>query len=158
MTVTLAVVDATLAPAVLRLRPLPEQERFAGCPSQTLPGADEHPGREPVAVLHDGRPVGFLVLDRHERFAALSGAPHTLGVRAFFVDADHQGRGLGTAALCALPAYVADRHPDITHLALTVNVANPVALRAYASAGFRHTGRLDLTGAAGPQHVLALEL
>lgn len=158
MTVTLAVVDATLAPAVLALRPLPEQERFAGRPSQTLPGAQDAAGREPVAVLHHGEPVGFLVLDRHQRFAAMSGAPTTLGVRAFFVDADHQGRGIGTAALRALPAYVAGRHPDISHLALTVNVANPVALRAYASAGFRDTRHLDLSGAAGAQHVLLLEL
>lgn len=158
MTVTLAVVAEALAPAVLRLRPLPEQVRFSGLPVDTLPVALAEPEHEPVAVLDDGVPVGFMVLDRNRVFAEVARAPDTLGVRAFFVDRDHQGEGVGTAALRALPAFVAERYPDVRHLALTVNVRNPVAVRAYARAGFRDTGRLDHSGDHGPQHVLMLEL
>lgn len=158
MTVTLAVVGDELAEPVLRLRPLPAQVRYSGLPGDSLPGALASPTREPVAVLEDGVPVGFMVLDRDPVFAAVARAPDTLGVRAFFVDRDHQGRGIGTAGLRALPAFVAERHPDVRHLALTVNVENPVAVRAYERAGFRDTGRLDHSGAHGPQHVLVLAL
>ncbi len=158
MTVTLAVVGDVLAPAVLGLRPLPDQERFSGLPGDTMIAARAVPGREPVAVLDGGVAVGFMVLDRDPAFAAAARAPDTLGVRAFFVDRDHQGRGVGTAALRALPAFVTARHPDVRHLALTVNVANPVAVRAYRRAGFRDTGRFDYSGPYGPQHVLVLDL
>jgi RimJ/RimL family protein N-acetyltransferase len=158
VTIALAIVDDELALAVRELRPLPEQERFSGRPAQTLPDATADPLREPVAVLEDGTPVGFLILDRDRRFALHTGGAPTLGVRAFFVAAEHQGRGVGTAALRALPAFVAARHPDVTHLALTVNVANPTAVRTYARAGWRDTGHLDHSGAYGPQHVLVLDL
>jgi RimJ/RimL family protein N-acetyltransferase len=158
VTVTLTVVDAPLRPAVLKLRPRPEQVRYSGVPTDTLPPAFGDAGREPVAILDDGVPVGFFVLDRDPVFAAVARAPDTLGVRAFFVDREHQGRGIGTAALRALPAFVAERHPDVRHLALTVNVANPVAVRAYTRAGFRDTGRLDHSGAYGAQHILVLAL
>jgi RimJ/RimL family protein N-acetyltransferase len=158
VTVTLAVVGDVLAPAVLRLRPLPEQERFSGVPRDTLPAARTAPGREPVVVLDGGAPVGFMVLDRDPAFGAVVRATQTLGVLAFFVDRYHQGRGVGTAALRALPAFVAGRYPDVRHLALTVNVANPVAVRAYRRAGFRDTGRFDYSGPYGPQHVLVLDL
>jgi RimJ/RimL family protein N-acetyltransferase len=158
VTVSLAIVDDALAPAVLALRPLPEQVRFSGVPPETLPSAMAEPGREAVAILDDGVPVGFLVLDDDPVFATVARAPHTLGVRALFVDREHQGRGVGTAALGALPAFVAERHPDVRHLALTVNLNNPVAVRAYKRAGFHDTGRLDYSGAYGPQHVLTLAL
>ena len=158
MTVTLVVVDAALEPAVLKLRPLPEQARYSGVPTDTLPPALADPGREPIAILDEGVPVGFFILDRDPVFAAVARAPDTLGVRAFFVDREHQGRGVGTAALRLLPEFVAARHPDARHLALTVNVANPVAVRAYTRAGFRDTGRLDHSGAYGPQHILVLAL
>jgi RimJ/RimL family protein N-acetyltransferase len=158
VTVTLAVVTQALVPAVMRLRPLPDQVRFSGVPSDTLPAAIDAAGREPVAVLDDGVPVGFFILDRNPVFATIARAPDTLGVRAFFVDREHQGRGIGTAALLALPAFVAARHPDVRHLALTVNVQNPIAVRAYKRAGFLDTGRLDHSGSHGPQHVLLLTL
>ena len=158
MLVTLAIVDDALAPAILRLRPQPEQARYSGLPGDTLPPALTDDGTEPVAVLDDGEPVGFLVLDSDPVFGQVADAPDTLGVRAFLVDRRHQGRGVGTAALLALPAFVATRHPGARHLALTVNVGNPVALRAYKRAGFEDTGRLDHSGAHGPQHVLRLAL
>jgi RimJ/RimL family protein N-acetyltransferase len=158
MFVTLAIVDAALAPAVLRLRPQPEQARYSGLPGNTLPPAMANDSSEPVAILDDGVPVGFFVLDRDPVFGQVADAPDTLGVRAFFVDRRHQGRGVGTAALRALAPFVAARHPDVRHLALTVNVRNPVAVRAYKRAGFEDTGRLDHSGAHGPQHVLRLAL
>ena len=57
-----------------------------------------------------------------------------------------------------LPAFAGARHPDATYLALTVNVSNERAIRAYLRAGFTDTGRLYYGGRLGPQHVLELAL
>ena len=48
--------------------------------------------------------------------------------------------------------------PDATHLALTVNTSNPLAIRVYLRSGFTDTGRLYYGGRLGPQHVLELPL
>jgi ribosomal protein S18 acetylase RimI-like enzyme len=59
----------------------------------------------------------------------------------------------------ALPAYVRERFPERTTVALTVNVDNPPAIRLYASAGFVDAGTgLYHGGHAGPQHVLLLKV
>jgi RimJ/RimL family protein N-acetyltransferase len=150
-------VTSTLREPVLALAPHPEQERWSGRASATLPPAERRGDRLPVTALDDGRPVAFLVLDTGATMPAVA-APGTVGVRALYVDAAHQGRGVGTAMLRLLPAFVRLRFPQAQRIALTVNTANVVALRAYLRAGFADTGRLYHGGALGPQHVLELEL
>lgn len=155
--VTLAVVeDAALRELVLELRPRRDQEGFAGVPPTTLADAERH-GALGVAVLDDDEPVGFFVLDAR---GVPGGGRHptAVGLRSFFIDARHQGRGIGSAALQALPALVAERFPGATGVVLTVNVSNPPARRVYLRAGFRDTGALYHGGDLGPQQVLLLEL
>jgi RimJ/RimL family protein N-acetyltransferase len=156
--VTLAPVDAALRPGVLALEPHPGQERFSGAPAETLPAAEADPHRHPVAVLEDGVPVGYFALDAGPDVSLYLSAPGTLGFRGFLIDRRHQGRGLATAALAQLPAYVAEHHPWARRLALTVNVTNPAAIRVYRRAGFEDTGRMYHGGRFGPQHVLVMEL
>jgi RimJ/RimL family protein N-acetyltransferase len=60
--------------------------------------------------------------------------------------------------LQAMPAFVRARFPEATRIALTVNVANERAVRAYRRAGFVDTGRFYTAGPLGPQHVLEYEL
>ena len=121
-----------LREAVLRLAPLPEQERFGGRTDQTLPAAEQDPARHPYAVVEDV-PVGFFVLDETPSEADPSA---DLVLRSFFVDAA-QGRGVARRAVALLPGPVRDRHP---------------------AAGFVDGGALYLGGNAGPQHVLRLDL
>jgi GNAT superfamily N-acetyltransferase len=155
--VTLAVVeDAALRERVLALRPRPDQEGFAGVPPTTLADAERH-GALGVAVLDDEEPVGFFVLDA--RGVPGGGShPRAVGLRSFFVDARHQGRGIGSAALRALPPLVAERFPAATGVVLTVNVSNPLARRVYLRCGFRDTGVLYHGGELGAQQVLLLDL
>jgi RimJ/RimL family protein N-acetyltransferase len=157
--------DVRLAPAgpelrerLLRLAPRPEQERFAGRLAETLPAAEADPDREPVAILADGEPVGFFVLHRGPAAGDLASERRDVLLRAFLVDAAAQGRGIATAALAALPDFVAERLPGVRRIVLSVNVKNPVAIRTYERAGFSDSGRLYLGGAAGPQHVFELWL
>jgi RimJ/RimL family protein N-acetyltransferase len=153
--ITLAPVTDGLRAAVMALAPRPEQTPFSGVASQTLPDAERTPGRQPVAILERGLPVGFMILDRR------GGAPARTGdllLRAFFVDATCQGRGIGTRALRALPAYARAYDPDANRIVLTVNIVNPGAQAVYERAGFADTGELYHGGSLGPQRVLALAL
>jgi RimJ/RimL family protein N-acetyltransferase len=153
--ISLGPVTDGLRPAVLALAPRPEQAAFSGVAAQTLPDAERTPGRHPVVILERGLPVGFLILDRG------GGAPARTGdllLRAFFVDATCQGRGIGSAALRALPAYAQAHDPDAARIVLTVNVVNPSAQAVYERTGFADTGELYHGGQLGPQRVLALAL
>ena len=158
MEVRLAAVSPDLRGTLLGLAPRPEQERFAGRLADTLPAAEADPERTPVAILADGEPVGFFVLHRGPAAGVLAPEGRDVLLRAFLVDARHQGRGIATRALAALPGFVAERLPGIHRIVLSVNVRNPVAIRTYERAGFADTGALYHGGAAGPQHVFELWL
>ena len=148
-----------LLAAVLALRTLPEQERFTIPAAETFTAAAADPDRTPFAVLAGGVPVGYGVLDRTGYLADLLDDPSgAVLLRAFYLDAAHQGRGYGTAAARAARALAAALVPSASLLVLTVNEANPAALAAYARAGFADTGARYLGGAAGPQRVLVAVL
>jgi len=151
-----AVADPALRARVLPLAPRPEQRGWAGVAADTLPDAERRKA-VPVAMLVDDVPVGFFVLDR----GGVPGAERhrgAVGLRALFVDAGHQGRGIGAAALRALPGFARQRFPGAPAIVLTVNETNPVARRVYLRAGFRDTGERYHGGRLGPQQVLRLDL
>jgi RimJ/RimL family protein N-acetyltransferase len=152
-------VTPELRERVIPLAPHPEEERWAGRASGTLPAAERRTDRLPVVALAGGadEPVGFFVLDVGPTMPAVHGAG-VVGVRGLFVAAEHQGRGHGGAMLQAMPAFVRERFPDATRIALTVNVTNERAIRAYRRAGFTDTGRFYTAGPLGAQHVLEYEL
>jgi RimJ/RimL family protein N-acetyltransferase len=157
--------DVCLAPAgpelrarLLALAPRPEQERFSGRLTETLPAAEADPEREPVAILEGDEPVGFFVLHRGPAAGELAPERRDVLLRAFLVDAAAQGRGIATRALEALPGFVAERLPGVRRIVLSVNVRNPVAIRTYQRAGFADSGALYGGGSAGPQHVFELWL
>ncbi len=153
--VALVPVTAELREAVLALAPRPEQELFSGRADQTLPAAEADPRRTPYAIVENDCSAGFFVLDRTPSEADPSA---DLVLRAFFVDAAAQGRGVAKAAACEVPSLVRRDFPATRRVVLTVNVRNPVARAVYLAGGFCDTGELYLGGSAGPQHVLRLDL
>ena len=153
--VRLVPVSPALRPRVLALAPLPEQEVFSGRAEQTLPVAEADPRRHPYTVVEDGDPVGFFVLDEAPSEADPAA---DLLLRAFFVDARAQGRGIATAAVRALEGLVRQDFPGARTVVLTVNQRNPAARAVYLRGGFVDDGELYLCGPAGPQHVLRLRL
>jgi RimJ/RimL family protein N-acetyltransferase len=158
MDVSLHPVGPDLRDGVLALGPRPDQRRFAGAPADTLPVAEADPRRQPVAIVADGEPVGFCVLHRGPGPGGLAPARSDLLLRAFFVGAAAQGRGIATRALRGLPGFVAQHVPGGRRIVLTVNTSNPAAIRAYRKAGFLDRGELYHGGAHGPQHILELAL
>lgn len=140
-----------------RLRTGPGQQRFVGSGAGMIrdpaEGVTFHEIRAP-----DGRAVGMFKLDplywRRHDFAT----PQDVGLRGLLIDAAEQGKGFGSAALVALAAHVHGLMPDRQRLFLTVNTANPIALRAYRRARFKDHGGIYLGSYSEPQFVLWLAL
>ncbi|WP_233218800.1 GNAT family N-acetyltransferase [Deinococcus arcticus] len=82
--------------------------------------------------------------------------PGAVALSALSVDAREQGRGLGTAAMRALPSFVPRHFPQARRVVLAVNQRNPAARRTYDRAGFALLG--ERQGPAGPQWVMTLPL
>lgn len=99
-----------------------------------------------LALRVDGAIVGFVVLKRGA--AAPDWAlPGTVVVSGLRIDASQQGKGIGSAVLPAVAAWIRTWWPDTTGIALTVDEENVAAIRAYANAGWvdhgeRHDGRI----------------
>ncbi|SDQ04860.1 GNAT family N-acetyltransferase [Quadrisphaera sp. DSM 44207] len=147
--------DPHLLARVLRLRPHPEQEVFSARAADTFPAAAADPDRTAFAVLAGEEPVGFGVLDRRGWLEDLVDDPdRAVLLRAFYIAAEHQGRGYGARAARAARALAAALVPTADLVVLTVNERNPAAQRAYARAGFVDTGTRYLGGGAGPQRVM----
>jgi RimJ/RimL family protein N-acetyltransferase len=141
---------------VAHLRVHPDQQRFAGSVAEAFdapqPDVDFH------AILSEGIPVGFFKIDRSYPAAHGFAEAGDLGLRAVIVDMAAQGKGIGTAAMRALPAYLRDLYPEARRLWLTVNLQNPAAIASYRKGGFHDTGAIWPHGSAGPQHIMRLPL
>jgi RimJ/RimL family protein N-acetyltransferase len=156
--IALVPVDLRLRARVLALGPHPRQRRYSGVPSDTLPPAERDPAQYPVAIVEDGNPVGFFALQGGPGAGRLIRGRQDMLLRAFFVDATRQGRGIAPRALLELPGYVRALDPAIRRVVLTVNVDNGPAIRTYLRSGFVDTGELFHGGIYGPQHVFALSV
>ncbi len=134
----------------------PEQVVYCGTVDMAFRSEEEE--LDFYAIRNGAGCVGFFKIDlkypRTQGFAR----PGDLGLRAFMVDHRHQGGGIGSGALMALPGYLARRYPQAEALVLTVNIRNQVAVRAYLKCGFRDTGEIHEGGLAGPQHVMRIPL
>lgn len=88
-----------------------------------------------LAILHCGRPVGFVVVSRGSKQPAwaLGGS---VALTAMRIDSREQGQGLGKAALSLLDVWLRDHWPSSSTLALCVDDENHAGRRAYAAAGF----------------------
>ncbi|MGJ7904252.1 GNAT family N-acetyltransferase [Lysobacter sp. 1R34A] len=152
-------VDAALAPSVRALQVAPEQQAFVGDTAFNLADTWRDPNSEAMAILAGDRVVGFYRLDFSVQ--AIAGRPlgePGVGLRAYMIDRAEQGRGYGTRAIAACRDDLRLRHPQRRLLALTVNLRNRPAIRAYLKAGFVDTGELFHGGSAGPQHLMLMRL
>ncbi len=91
-----------------------------------------------LAIVHDSRLVGFIVLGLESH-----------GVRVEFrrIVIAERGRGLGRAAVAALPHFCHKRW-GTTSLWLDVFADNVCARHIYAQCGWRETGTADNKGRA----------
>lgn len=148
-------ITADLADRVRALRVAQEQVKYVGNFAFNIDDALRDPSSEAMAILENEAVAGFYRLDFAPRavIGRTLGAP-SVGVRAFAIDKQSQGRGLGTRAALAMCEDLVQRHPDRRLVVLTVNCSNRTAVAAYRNAGFIDTGTLFAGGSAGPQHVM----
>ena len=152
-------VTPEIAPQVRALRVAAEQYCYVGDVEANLIEAEADPNSDAMAIVLDGRVVGFYRIDL---------APCTLGrqqfggtcaaLRGMLVDRSLQGGGIGTRALIACCEDLQRRHPQLQLLALTVNCGNGCAIKAYRKAGFVDSGELYFGGRSGPQHLMLRRL
>lgn len=138
------------------LRVAPHQIKFSGTVGQAFKLAEE--GVDFHAIFLGPRAVGFFKIDRDYGAEHPFARPGEPGLRAFLIDHRHQGMGVARKALELFPAYLRARYRDIESLVLTVNMANPAAVKVYRQAGFRDTGEIWEGGAAGAQLVMRMDL
>lgn len=156
MTVTLAALGPADKDKMAHLSVHAAQTRFAGSIAEAF---DTCPAGDTLhAILTGDQPVGFFRIDC--AYAQAHGFADTgdLGLRNVIIGAAHQGKGLGTAAMLALPPYMRPLYPQARHLWLTVNLQNPAAIASYRKGGFQDTGAIWPHGDAGPQHIMRLRL
>lgn len=113
----------------------------------------------PHIIKQESEIVGFFLLDfSYSESYEFVTEDNCIGLRAYLIDAKQQGNGYGVKAVKLLPDYVKSHFPDVSKIYLTVNCKNPIAKNCYVKAGFIDNGDLYLGGAAGPQHIMSLNL
>lgn len=144
MDVSLRVITAENRTAVEALAVAPEQDRYVAGVAESLAEAAELPEAEPWfrAIYAGGSPVGFVMIndgfdpDKHPDWLG----PYCLW--RLLIDARHQGRGYGAAAVHLVVDHVRSR-PDARILYTSVVEGGPACpLPFYLGLGFRNTGRI----------------
>ena len=132
--------------AVVELTVAPEQAEFVAPNVYSLAEAYLEPSWTPLAIYAGDDLVGFALFGRDDETGRW-------WIMRYMIDARHQGRGYGTAALPGLIDLIVERHA-CSELFLGYEPSNEVASHLYARMGFAPTGemaggeiiaRLDLT-------------
>lgn len=154
--ITLAPITPAARARVAHLRVAEHQEKFSGTIEDAFALNDDTTDFH--VILEGQTPVGFFKIDRNYGTDFAFVEKDELGLRAFLIDLDRQGQGLATKAVMALPAYLHAHYPDAPSVVLTVNMANPGAIRAYRRGGFLDTGDIYEGGQAGAQLAMRMIL
>jgi diamine N-acetyltransferase len=130
--------------AVLSLNVTAQQIEFAGTVERSIQACQEAQTNDVagLAVLHAQAVVGFLVIKRGSSAPAWAGAS-AVAINAMRIDLSQQGKGLGTAALQAVAAWLPANWPESSELVLSVDEENQLARSAYAKAGFVDLGKRE---------------
>ncbi|TMN32501.1 GNAT family protein [Pseudoalteromonas sp. S2755] len=153
---TLAPFTATHVAAVKRVRLAEEQVKFVGTAESFLEDQSETTHLHIIKMADEI--IGYFKLDI-EYWSTHPFCPKNgLGLRAFVIDCQRQGQGLGTLAATTLVPYAQARYPEFESIYLTVNCRNPAAITCYLKGGFEDTNEKYLDGPAGPQHIMKASL
>ncbi|MEN5248835.1 GNAT family N-acetyltransferase [Brucella pseudintermedia] len=132
--VTLEPVRPTDYQQVTALHPHPHQQDFVASNEESLEDAEENPACVPLLIRAGGEPVGFAMY-------ALDEDDGNYWIYRLMIDARHQGKGYGRAALKQLLALLSEL-PDCPFVILGLQPGNDGAQRLYEQTGFRMTGEV----------------
>src|SRR5688500_1421731 len=134
MNITLQPVTWETPPAVIALTVTPEQAGFVAPNVRSIAEAYLEPTWEPLAIYAGDDLVGFALFGRDDETGRW-------WIMRYMIDAKHQGRGYGTAALPVLIDLMVERH-GCSEIFLDYSPGNDVAARLYARMGFAPTGEV----------------
>jgi diamine N-acetyltransferase len=120
--------------AVVELTVAPEQAEFVAPNVYSLAEAYLEPSWTPLAIYAGDALVGFALFGRDDETGRW-------WIMRYMIDAQHQGRGYGTAALPVLIDLMVEHH-GCGEIFLGYDPDNDVAERLYARMGFVPTGEL----------------
>jgi histidinol dehydrogenase len=123
---------------LVKLKVSPDQEKFVASNAVSLAQAAYKPPGRPFGLWCDGQPVGFLLLwdARRDPDETLD----MLYIWRLMIDADHQGKGHGAAAV----RWVIEegRRMGVAEVGLSHVPENTVG-KFYARFGFRYNGKVN---------------
>ena len=120
--------------AVVELTVRPEQADFVSPNLYSLAEAAIEPSWTPLAIYAGDDLVGFALFGRDDESGRW-------WIMRYMIDAQHQGRGYGTAALPVLIGLMVERH-GCDEIFLGYEPSNDGAERLYARVGFAPTGEI----------------
>jgi diamine N-acetyltransferase len=120
--------------AVVELTVAPEQAEFVAPNVNSLAEAYLEPSWTPLAIYAGDALVGFALFGRDDETGRW-------WLMRYMIDAQHQGRGYGTAALPKLIDLMIEHH-GCGEIFLDYSPGNDVAERLYARMGFIPTGEM----------------
>lgn len=123
---------------VFALQRKPEQERFVSHPIRSLAQAYVYRSQcQPFAICAGNAVVGYVMVIYDYDIPEYD-------IWHMMVDAAHQGKGYGAAALAEVLAYIRTKPFDPTNrVTLTCHRENAAALKLYHRMGFAETGAAD---------------
>jgi len=120
---------------VIELAVMPEQADFVASNLYSLAEAAIEPNWTPLAIYAGEDLVGFAQFGRDDETGRW-------WLMRYMIDAQHQGRGYGTAALPMLIDLMIERH-GCGEIFLGYSAGNDVAERLYARMGFVPTAEVE---------------
>ncbi|MFY2508900.1 GNAT family N-acetyltransferase [Vibrio pectenicida] len=133
-----------------------EQIQYSGTAEGFLIGGND------TTYLHviknNDKIIGFFKIDTAYSESFPFCPKNSLGLKAFAIDIDSQGQGIGTQVVKKLLPYLEANYPEYKSVYLTVNCKNPAAKSCYQKGGFLDPQQLYLGGEAGPQHIMYANL
>jgi diamine N-acetyltransferase len=142
--VTLSPVDDANREALQALAVRPDQTHFVAMVAKSYADAAADPGSHPRmwGLYAADDPVGFVMLSDGAESIEEEPGRWRYGLWRLLVDARHQGRGYGRAALDLVVDYLASR-PDATELYTSAVPGEGSPLPFYERYGFTQTGDID---------------
>ena len=135
MNITLRDIDEKNFIAVVGLKVADGQEGFVATNVFSIAQSKVCPHFNPQAIYCDDDPVGFALYGRDPE-------KDSYWIVRLMIDAAHQGKGHGKAAIQELIARMSEQ-PDCTGVFLSFVPGNESAEALYRKVGFRPTGDLD---------------
>ncbi|MCD1626528.1 MAG: GNAT family N-acetyltransferase [Paracoccaceae bacterium] len=111
MRVTLAPLRLTDFPLVAAINVRADQILFSGSVREVFENPAPDVDVDVLAINSDDAPVGLFRIDTGYTAAYGFALQGDLGLRTVMIDAARQGKGIGTSAMRALPAFLHETYP-----------------------------------------------